>query len=90
MRPSRHLIARAALRLATAVRMSGLLWNVVGAFVVADLVRGALRLGPGKDRLREEVAHFIEEYDGLDDEALDDLLTAFIVRPYPTRAGQDS
>jgi hypothetical protein len=84
-------MARAALRVATAVPMSLFLWNVVGAVVVmTDAVRGVLRVGPDKDRLREEVAHFIEGYDELDDEALDDLLTAFIVRPYPTQAGQDS
>jgi hypothetical protein len=46
-------------------------------------------LGTDKDKLREEVEHLIEEYGGLDDEALDELLTAFIVTPYPTREGQN-
>jgi hypothetical protein len=43
-----------------------------------------------KDRLREEVEHFVEEYEGLDDDALDQLLIALMVRSYPTKEGQDS
>jgi hypothetical protein len=40
--------------------------------------------------LREEVEHFIEEYEGLDEDALDELLIALMVRSYPTKEGQDS
>jgi D-mannonate dehydratase len=46
-------------------------------------------LGADRDKLREEVLHLIEEYDRLDDEALDELLTAFIEKPYPTQEGQN-
>jgi hypothetical protein len=47
-------------------------------------------VGRDKDRLREEVEHFIEEYDQLDDDALDHLLVVFMRRAYPTKEGQDS
>jgi hypothetical protein len=43
-----------------------------------------------EDKAREEVEHFIEEYDELDDEAIRGLITAFIMKPYPTKEGQDS
>jgi hypothetical protein len=46
-------------------------------------------LSTDDNKLREEVEHFIEEYEELDDEGLDDLLIAFIVKPYPTKEGQD-
>lgn len=42
-----------------------------------------------KDKLREEVEHFIEEYEGLDQDALDELLIAMMLRSYPTKEGQD-
>jgi hypothetical protein len=48
------------------------------------------RVSTDKDRLREEVEHFVEEYDGLDEDALDQLLIALMVRSYPTKEGQDS
>jgi D-mannonate dehydratase len=45
--------------------------------------------GTEKDKVREEVEHFIEEYDELDEEDLQILLTVFILRTYPTRDAQD-
>jgi hypothetical protein len=47
-------------------------------------------VGTDKNRLREEVEHFIDEYDNLDDDALDHLLIALMLRSYPTKEGQDS
>jgi hypothetical protein len=70
--------------------LSLFLGNAIGAFVVAEVVRGVFRVDRDKDRLREEVAQFLDDYDGLDDEALDDLLTVFLVRTYPTQQGQDN
>jgi hypothetical protein len=46
-------------------------------------------VGIDKDKLREEVRRFIAEYDQLDNEALEQLLVRFIVKPYPTKEGQD-
>jgi hypothetical protein len=80
MRPSTQSIARVALCVATGVPLSLFL------FFRVDTDKDRLR----EEELREEVAHLIEEYDDLDDEALDDLLTEFIVRPYPTQEAQDS
>jgi hypothetical protein len=90
MRPSTQLIARAALCVATGVPLSLFLCNVSGAFAAVALARGVLKVDTDKDKLRDEVMHFIEEYDDIDDEALDDLLIEFIVTPYPTREGQDN
>ncbi|MCW3049043.1 MAG: hypothetical protein JWO74_3327 [Solirubrobacterales bacterium] len=90
MRPSPQLIARAALCVATGVSLSLFLRDVMGAFVAGDLFGEPSGGGTDRDKLRDEVTHFIEEYDGLDEEALDDLLTELIVMPYPTKEGQDS
>jgi hypothetical protein len=89
MRPSTRLIARAVLSVTTGVSLSLFLRNVMAAFLAADLFGESSSGGTDEDKLRDEVAHFVEEYDELDDEALDDLLTAFIVTPYPTKEAQD-
>jgi hypothetical protein len=46
-------------------------------------------VGEDKNKLREEVEHFIEEYDELDDERLEDLLITLLLKPYPSRLAQD-
>jgi hypothetical protein len=85
-----QLIARAALCVATGVPLSILLRNISRPFVAVALVQGVFSVDTDKNKLRDEVTHFIEEYDDIDDEALDDLLIEFLVTPYPTREGQDN